>query len=137
MRAGLGLALGVAMGAATFAGCDPSVVKAVCAPLSAQEFNEPPLCLGPPVMPDGAEVCTAGLGFHGDAGTDAGTTVPVCIVGPDARIYRAFVSPGTWVGGTGWTHAKYDGNASTLAAADEARCAKVLPADPGSLPACP
>lgn len=110
------------------ASCDPTVIKANCADLAPQELNEAEVCLGPPVTTTGLQSC-----FLGPKGNE----VPVCLVGPDARIYRAFVTPAATIRGAGWTHSAYVGSPSTLTSADTSRCANVLPADAGSLAACP
>lgn len=121
MRAAAPAALGLALAA-----CDPTVIKATCIPLSPQELNEAESCLGPPVLDSGLQACGAGS-----------SDVPVCLIGPDGRIYRAFVGVSAGIRGGGWTHSSYGTVPSTLVPADLNRCAKLMPDDGGTLPACP
>jgi hypothetical protein len=123
----------VAVAFAVVGGCGSgaAAVMPVCTGFSLQEFNESGSCVGPPVTPDVLQVCT-------DANQAQGHGVfAVCLIGPDGGIYRSWISSTAWIEGTGWTHSAYAGVASTLAAADEPRCANVLPLDRFSTPACP
>ena len=121
------LASAALAGSGLLAACGPTVIKATCGAPMAQEFNEPQLCLGPPVLLDGVQVCSS---------VGGGSLVPLCLVGPDGRAFLAFLSPLATIEGTGWTYAG-GGHASTVSAADAARCAKLMPADGGAVPACP
>lgn len=60
----------------------------------------------------------------GDPKKDVG---PVCLVGPDGRLYLARVSSPERITGTGWTHGAYSTVESTLSDADEARCERTAP----------
>lgn len=111
---------------ALVAACDPTVIKATCVPLTPRELNETESCLGPPVTDTGLQTCGVGS-----------SDVPVCLIGPDGRIYRAFVGFSAAIRGEGWTHSGYGTVASTLSSADFNRCGKLLPGDGGTLPTCP
>jgi hypothetical protein len=120
----------LAVGAAVVGCGSPSVIKATCTDVSPQELNESASCLGPPVMDTGLQACTVGA-------SPTGNEVPVCLISPEGRIFRGLVKPSATVRGAGWTHSASGSSASTLAAPDVARCAKVLPGDAGAVPACP
>jgi hypothetical protein len=100
---------------------------AVCEQFQAQEVDEPGACLGPPVALAGLSVC------HDSSAAQGHSMNPVCLVG-DGRLFRGWLSSTQWLEGASWGHSEVNGDPSTLAPADEARCAKGLPLD---VPACP
>jgi hypothetical protein len=115
--------LPLALGAA----CDPPVIKVACVPLTPRELDEAASCLGPPVTDTGLQACGVGA-----------NEVPVCLIGPGGRIYRAFVGVSAAIRGDGWTHSAYGTMPGTSSMADLNRCAKLLPVDGGTpLPTCP
>lgn len=117
------------VGAAVACG-SPTVIKATCVDLKPQELNETASCLGPPVTDAAVQACAVGALPTGDE-------VPVCLVSPDSRIFRALITPSASVRGTGWTHSAYGSNSGTTTPADVSRCSRALPADAASLSACP
>jgi hypothetical protein len=99
-----------------------------CEPFQVQELNATTRdCLGPPIVPDGLHVC------HDPNIAQAKGVRFVCVVDADGRVYRGSVSGTEWLEGSTWTHSELADDASTLAPADEARCAPVLAT---TTPAC-
>lgn len=112
--------LAFAMAAAAVAACGRSGGP-VCEQFSAQEFNETGSCLGPPVDLPGLSIC------HDSSAAQSHGMTPVCIVGDGGRIFRGWLSSTQWLEGASWAHSATVNDPSTLAPADEGRCAAVLP----------
>jgi hypothetical protein len=88
-------------------------------------------CLGLPVATDGLNLC------HDPTEAQGHGLVFFCVVSPDGHLYKGAVSSTEWLEGVGWTRSAAWGDASTLSAADEARCAAALGLDPRLCPTNP
>jgi hypothetical protein len=109
-------------------GRSPAAISVECTRFQAQQLNATTGdCLGPPVVTDGLNLC------HDPSAAQAHGVRAACVVDAEGRLYRGSVTSTEWLEGAGWTHSELVMDASTLSAADEARCAAVL----SGLPACP
>jgi hypothetical protein len=107
----------VAMGLALL-GCGGGTAKVTCNPFDAYEYKEGQGCLDPAILP-------GIVGCLPDGTAPQGFSV-LCLVDAAGRTYKTNVALNLTLDGDGYTHSKYGSHPSTLSAADEPRCAKIV-----------